>query len=76
MRNETLWMFVMALVLGVICAALAARYARWKNRDVTMAVLLGLTLGLLGVLIVALLPSKAGPGVDAKAVRPTQPPAS
>jgi hypothetical protein len=61
MYNNNLW--AVTLVVGVICAVLAAVIARRKNRNVQEAVAVGAFLGVIGLLIVALLPSKAPAGM-------------
>ena len=47
---------VFGLISGVVCAFLGARVARSKNRHPAIGVVLGFCLGLIGLLIVALIP--------------------
>jgi hypothetical protein len=55
---DWLVLLLIAVILAALCAFWAARIARQKNRGVGEAVALGALLGLIGVVIVALLPSQ------------------
>jgi hypothetical protein len=51
------------VVICLFCAAIAAVIGHTKNRSIGESFLIGALLGLIGVIIVLLLPNKAAPGM-------------
>ena len=54
--------FIISLVLGLtICAFIGSYISKQKGRDTTEGILFGLLGGIIGLVIVALLPNKSNP---------------